>query len=99
MFILTIVQYWTEIFDVVLQINMSRSRTLPIITEYFIDQEKYFYFIILHLTVAILIGIVAGIGIGTMFITFFQHIYAMFKIARYVNKNRKKRLKFKYNEN
>jgi len=90
MFILTIVQYWTEIFDVILQINISRSHTLPIITEYFIDQEKYFYFIILHLTVAISIGIVAGIGIGTMFITFFQHIYAMFKIARYVNKNKEK---------
>jgi len=90
MFIFTVVQYWTEIFDIVLQINMSRSRTLPIITEYFIDQEKYFYFIILHLTIAILIGIVAGIGIGTMFIIFFQHIYTIFKIARYVNKNRKK---------
>jgi predicted Co/Zn/Cd cation transporter (cation efflux family) len=81
--------------------------TLPIITEYFIDQEKYFYFVILYLTVVILIGIVTGIGIGTMFITFFQHIYAMFKIVRYVNKvkirdnNKKKKrhLKFKYNEN
>jgi hypothetical protein len=87
MFILTAVQLWTDIFDIALHINMSRSRTLPIITEYFINEEKYFYFIILHFTVAILIGMIAVIAIGTMFIMSFQHIYAMFKIARYINKN------------
>jgi len=85
MFIFTTALFWTD-FDIVLHINMSRSRTLPIMTEYFIDEEKYFYFIILHFTVAILIGMIAVIAIGTMFITSFQHIYAMFKIARYINK-------------
>jgi hypothetical protein len=46
-FILIIVQFWTEILDIVLQMNVSLSRIMPIITEYFVDQEKYFYFILL----------------------------------------------------
>jgi len=89
-FILIIAQFWTEIFDIVLQMNVSRSHTIPIMTEYFVDQEKYFYFILLGTNITICLTFVIAIAIGTMFITFFQHIYGMFKIARYKNKNKSK---------
>ncbi|KAH0948823.1 Or9e81 [Eciton burchellii] len=82
-FILIIAQFWTEIFDIVLQMNVSRSRTMPIMTEYFVDQEKYFYFIVLWINITICVQVIVLLAIGTMFITFFQHIYGMFKIASY----------------
>ncbi|KAH0948744.1 Or9e89 [Eciton burchellii] len=78
-----IAQFWTEIFDIVLQMNVSRSRIMPIMTEYFVDQEKYFYFILLWTNVTICIQLIVLLAIGTTFITFFQHIYGMFKIASY----------------
>ncbi|KAH0945574.1 hypothetical protein HN011_002977 [Eciton burchellii] len=82
-FILIIAQFWTEIFDIVLQINVSRSRIMPIMTEYFVDQEKYFYFILLWTNVTICVQAIVILAIGTTFITFFQYIYGMFKIASY----------------
>jgi len=89
-FILIITQFWTEIFDIVLQMNVSRSHTMSIMTEYFVDQEKYFYFILLGTNITICLTFVILIAIGTMLITFFQYIYGMFKIARYKNKNKSK---------
>jgi len=44
-----VVPMWSDILNVILQINISQARHLPIITEYFIDQEKYFYLILLHM--------------------------------------------------
>jgi len=86
-FILIIAQFWTEMFDIVLQMNVSCSCTMPIMTEYLVDQEKYFYFIVLWINITICVQVIVLLAIGTMFITFFQHIYGMFKIARYKNKN------------
>jgi hypothetical protein len=86
-FILISARFWTKIFDIVLQINVSRSRIVQIMTEYFVDQEKYFYFILLWTNITICVQIIVTLAIGTTFITFCQDIYGMFKIARYRNKN------------
>ncbi|XP_011634069.1 uncharacterized protein LOC105425153 [Pogonomyrmex barbatus] len=51
--------------------------------EYFIDQEKYFYLILLHINITLYIGIVALLAIGSIFITYLQHTCGMFKIASY----------------
>jgi len=95
MFIVTIVQFWIEISDAVLHINIFRSRTLSIITEYFIDQKKYFYFIILYIIIAILIG--RFLLVATIFIMFLQYVFVTFKIARYKVKPERKPSKFKCN--
>jgi len=86
-FIVIIAQFSVETFDVIFQMNISRSRSMPIMTEYFIDQEKYFYFILLCTYITICVQVIITLAIGTTFITFFQHIYGMFKIARYTNKD------------
>jgi len=80
---LIIAQFWSSIIDVVLSKNISQSRHLLITTEYFIDQEKYFYLIVLHTYVAFCIGYTAMIAIGTMLIAYNQHIFGMFSISRY----------------
>jgi hypothetical protein len=88
-FILIIAQFWTEMFDIVLQMNVSCSCTMPIMTEYLVDQEKYFYFILSWTNVIICIQLIVTLAIGITFLTFIQHIHicGMFKIARYKNKN------------
>ncbi|XP_018361479.1 PREDICTED: uncharacterized protein LOC108760176 [Trachymyrmex cornetzi] len=51
--------------------------------EYFIDQEKYFYLILLHIYAIICIGGAVILAEGTLFLTYLQYICGMFKIASY----------------
>ncbi|XP_012056511.1 PREDICTED: uncharacterized protein LOC105619603 [Atta cephalotes] len=51
--------------------------------EYFIDQEKYFYLILLHFYAITYIGVFAILAIGTLLLTYLQYICGIFKIAGY----------------
>ncbi|KAL6260651.1 hypothetical protein P5V15_008170 [Pogonomyrmex californicus] len=82
-FTFIIVQYYTNILDIALLRNVSQSRHLPIIMEYFIDHEKYFYLIMLHIHVAFCIGLISMVAIGTMLIAYIQHICGILKISSY----------------
>jgi len=75
---------WPHIFDIILAINNSRSRSavIYVATEYFVDQENFFYLIFLHTNAASCIGATAMIATGTMFIAYLKHICGMFSIAR-----------------
>jgi len=64
--------------------NISQARHLPILTEYFIDQEKYFYLILLHMGTAFCIGMAVLLAIGSMLIAYYHHVCGVFRIARYV---------------
>jgi len=75
-------QLWTDFIDAVLSTNISRSRQLQISTEYFIDQEKYFYLSLFHINATMTIGCLVLIATGTMLIAYLQHACGMFKIAR-----------------
>jgi len=90
-FSIIIVQFSSSILDFVLSKNKSRPHQLQIEMEYFLDQEKFFYLIMLHLTAAILISKITVAAIGTTFIAYFQCICGMFTIARYGNKSIKTR--------
>ncbi|XP_071560227.1 uncharacterized protein [Temnothorax nylanderi] len=81
-FVIITSQYWLNTL-VVLPKNVSQLRHLPIMMEYFIDQEKYFYLILLHFNAVICVGWASILAIGTMLITYFQCICGMFRIACY----------------
>ncbi|KAL6421273.1 hypothetical protein ACFW04_011853 [Cataglyphis niger] len=67
--------------------NASRQRQLHILTEYFVDQEKYFYYLLLHMNAAISIGFIVVVATGSMLIAYFQYMCALFAIASYRIKN------------
>ncbi|RLU22055.1 hypothetical protein DMN91_006435 [Ooceraea biroi] len=69
--------------DDVTPINGCRLHRLYIAVEYFIDQEKYYYVILIHMNVALFIGTLTVIATGTLMLMFFQHACGMFKIACY----------------
>ncbi|KAL6425043.1 hypothetical protein ACFW04_009385 [Cataglyphis niger] len=81
--VLIIAQLWSNIIDVISPINMSQSHRLPIMTEYFVDEEKYFSFILLHLNAAFCIGIAIVVATGTMLIAYLEHTCGLFKISSY----------------
>ncbi|XP_039311550.1 uncharacterized protein LOC120359127 [Solenopsis invicta] len=75
-------QLWMNI-DVNTSTNVSRSFNFLITTEYFIDQNKYFYLIFLHINAAICVGTISIVAVGTINIAYVQHICGMFRIASY----------------
>lgn len=74
---------WPRIFGFLLFLNDSRSRSaIQVTTEYFVDQEKYFYLIMLHMNVSFCIGTIATVASAAMFLTYFKHACGIFRIAR-----------------
>jgi hypothetical protein len=55
---------------------------MQVIREYFVDQEKYFYFIMLHLDAAMCIGTISLLAVGMLFAGYSKHICEIFKISR-----------------
>ncbi|XP_050460096.1 putative odorant receptor 69a [Cataglyphis hispanica] len=78
--------FWPHIPDILLSTNKSLSRP-PLsgmfATEYFIDQKKYFYWILLHGYAALFLGIIALLAAGTLLIAYLQHACGLFRIASY----------------
>ncbi|KAH0948819.1 Or9e95CTE, partial [Eciton burchellii] len=73
-----------RIVDVSWPTNESRRySSLQIWTEYFIDQERYFYLLILHMYAAVYVGATAMLSTGAMLIIYAQHVCGMFKVASY----------------
>ncbi|XP_029666073.1 uncharacterized protein LOC115237270 [Formica exsecta] len=84
-FILTVLPIWPQILGTVLYINESQlqSQTIQIVTEYFVDQEKYYYLILLHTDAVFCIGVTTLTAIGTMLLGCAIHACGIFKLASY----------------
>ncbi|XP_020298899.1 uncharacterized protein LOC109863117, partial [Pseudomyrmex gracilis] len=79
----------SQVYSTILYINSSTNISFQdkykelFITEYFIVQEQYYYFTLLHIIGALSIGTVAFIATGTMLIAYLYHACGMFKIASF----------------
>jgi len=82
MIILTTFKCFPIILNVILPLNESRPLQLVVLTEYFINQEKYSHYIMLHEIVTSCIAINAFCGIGVIIVMYIMHACALFKIAR-----------------
>ncbi|XP_070159391.1 odorant receptor 30a-like isoform X1 [Polyergus mexicanus] len=74
---------WPDILQIISSTNTSRPRQLQVSSEYFVDQEKYFYYLLLHINAAACIGLTSAVATGTMLIAYLQYICGMFTIASY----------------
>jgi len=70
------------ILDIIVPLNSTRPRHFYILVECFIDEERYFFVLLLHTIVTISIALIMMISIGTMLMSYVFHACAMFKIAR-----------------
>ncbi|KAL6418175.1 hypothetical protein ACFW04_012300 [Cataglyphis niger] len=74
----------SQILNTDLHLNESQPwQRVQFVTEYFVDQEKYFYLISLHQNVAICIGATTLTGTGTLIVGFVICACGMFKITSY----------------
>ncbi|XP_039311547.1 odorant receptor 4 [Solenopsis invicta] len=82
-FIIILTQFMSKTIVFVVSMNVSQPYEFHILMKYFIDQEKYFYLIVLHIYAGICFGIVSVVSVGTMLNTYVQHMCGMFRIASY----------------
>ncbi|RLU25937.1 ObirOr5-9E86 [Ooceraea biroi] len=83
-FIVTVFPLLPRFFAIFFLVNGSKPhRNIYIRTEYFVDQEKYFYFILLHLYAVQYIG--GGILLGGAIVVtgYFTYFCGLFNIASY----------------
>lgn len=73
---------WPRILGIFLYINQSQPHGTHILTEYFVDEEKFFYLILMHTGAAICIGAMVTVAIGTILLTCLLYVCGMFRIAR-----------------
>ncbi|EZA52502.1 ObirOr5-9E79 [Ooceraea biroi] len=82
--IFTLVPILPRIFGILFLVNKSEPyRYIYMKTEYFIDQEKYFYFILLHLYAVQYIGGGTLLGSGIVLTGYFTYFCGLFNIASY----------------
>ncbi|EZA48251.1 hypothetical protein X777_14151 [Ooceraea biroi] len=78
-----ILQFLPVILDVILPLNESRPFRIIVITEYFINQEKYFYVILLHELLAVDLAAIALCSTSTTIMSYILHGCALLKVASY----------------
>ncbi|KAG7213144.1 hypothetical protein KM043_002459 [Ampulex compressa] len=71
-----------DVLDIIVPLNESRERKLPMVTEYFVDQQTYFYPILFHIYFVALIGVTASAASEGPMIIFVTHLCGMFVITR-----------------
>ncbi|XP_025074830.1 uncharacterized protein LOC112552827, partial [Pogonomyrmex barbatus] len=71
------------VLNIILHTNRSETYQIYVMTEYFIDQEKYSYLILLHVNIVVCIGAATVTATGTMLRGCLIHACGMFKIASY----------------
>lgn len=80
--VVTFLQTWRYIQRFILLNNNSQLNPSVNLMTDLIDQEKYFYLIMLHALAATYIGTIAMMATGTTLLAYLQHICGMFSIAR-----------------
>ncbi|XP_071567191.1 uncharacterized protein [Temnothorax nylanderi] len=85
--VVTVTQLWPDFNNIILSANKSRSYRLQVSTEYFIDQEKYYYLLLLHINLALNMGLTVLAATGLTLLAFLYHACGMFKISSYRIKN------------
>ncbi|XP_025263481.1 uncharacterized protein LOC109610505 isoform X2 [Camponotus floridanus] len=78
----TIFQLLPMILDIIIPLNKSRPCQIIAVTEYFINQEKYIYAILLHEIITVLIIAITIFGTGATIMMYILHACALFEVAR-----------------
>ncbi|OXU20689.1 hypothetical protein TSAR_013728 [Trichomalopsis sarcophagae] len=70
------------ILNIILTRNETFKKSLCIYCEYYIDQDKYFFYIFLHHIIAGVVTIFLTIGIDTSYVNCIQHVLTLFNVSR-----------------
>lgn len=70
-----------EILDLLIPMNYTRPRVLPVMMEYFIDQEKFFYYLAIYINITISFGALSVFVTEVNSMSIVYHICGLLKIV------------------
>lgn len=76
------VHFIPDLLDLVAPLNQSRPHQLLVLSEYFVNNDEYFYLILLHMIVCLFILLSILISTTSIYVAYIQHVCGMFEIAR-----------------
>jgi len=71
----------SRILDVIIPLNISRPVMIPYPAYYFVNENRYFNYIFLHMMICSTIYLTGLIAHDCMFFTYIEHIYGLFAIV------------------
>ncbi|XP_011864600.1 PREDICTED: uncharacterized protein LOC105560262 [Vollenhovia emeryi] len=81
--VIVIISYSPRVLDIFTPLNESRSLQILYTVEYFVDEETYFFAILMHMVLVAYAGGMAATAIATVLLIYISHTCALFKIASY----------------
>jgi len=77
-----LILYGPYILDVIIPKNESHAiHIIELVATYFVVPEKYSFLIIVHMNTACSAGLIVLIATGTIILSYFKYICAIFQIA------------------
>lgn len=81
-FTFIVIQNISILLDIAIPLNESRSRKLLFPAEYFIDQQKYFHVLTIHVAIGLFFIVTSVIATETYTLANALHAFGLFKVAR-----------------
>ncbi|XP_014227051.1 odorant receptor 9a-like isoform X1 [Trichogramma pretiosum] len=82
-FFVSITAFVPVLLNHVLPGNQTYQKQICIYAEYFVDQEKYFYYIFTHTMVIGVMTVYVATAIDSVFVNCVQHVLGLFNIIKY----------------
>ncbi|XP_076175245.1 uncharacterized protein LOC143150683 [Ptiloglossa arizonensis] len=70
-----------HLLDIFVPLNETRPRIIPISVEYFVDKEKYFYLIVVHIIFFLILGTTVLLATESTSMVGVRHVCALFKVV------------------
>lgn len=71
-----------EILDKIMPLNVSRQKTICYYAEYFIDQEKYLIYLVIHTFFGVIITCMVSLAVLPIFVSGIFHAIGLLSIIR-----------------
>jgi len=70
-----------KLLNIVLPLNESRPITMPFDVYYFVDEEKYYFYIIFHIYLSLIISFTTATAHDCTFFIYIEHVCSLFAVT------------------
>ena len=74
--------YVPKVLDFIKPLNESRPIKRVYRSNYFMDEEKYFYFLLFHEQIAVICNMTTVICLDTMYVKYVEQVCGIFSVLR-----------------
>ncbi|XP_032675074.1 uncharacterized protein LOC116845930 [Odontomachus brunneus] len=79
----SVFQFTPNILNLMFPLNETRPHHFYAVTEYFVDEETYFYPLLCHWLIGVFVNFLIAITVFMLFTVYVEHICGMFSVASY----------------